>query len=147
MTSEAVRRVRRLAAFRAKERDRKSIDNIAAQTKRDEAQESLVESRRTLAEEIGLVRSSIGRAMTRETLSLSCSCVESAGSDVGRSARALGVAEKALAETRRKLLEAHYRVRQMDELASMKQAAEDRKERLREQRELDDLAVVSEVNR
>ena len=147
MTSEAQRRVGRLAAFRARERDRKSVENAEAQAQRDGAAGALAESRGALADEIEAVRSSTGRSHTRETLALRASCVESAGHDVARRARELDTAERALAEARKRLLEAHRKVRQMEELAAIKKAAEDRDERHREQRELDDLAVVSEVHR
>jgi flagellar export protein FliJ len=147
MTSEAHMRVRRLAAFRAKERDRRAVENAEAQSKRDGAAGALEESHRALEGEILAVRSAPGNACASEALALCALCVESAGLDVGRRKRELDSAERSLFEARKRLLEAHRKVRQMEELAAIQQASEAREERHREQRELDDLAVVSEVYR
>ncbi|MDD5307692.1 MAG: hypothetical protein PHU25_10270 [Deltaproteobacteria bacterium] len=147
MSRKALERVERLLDFRRKERDRAGAEVGLAMVRRERSADEARCAERVAEGEMSDVRGSMEGPVTREDLELALGCVLSAEEEAARKRDEEAAAENEVETTRKRLLDTHIKARQMELLLSTVTARLQRSDRLRGQREIDDLVTTRKVRR
>ncbi len=140
--SEAMKKVEKLIAYRERERDEVSARVAVARNVRDNCEDVANEATQQLEDEEERARSGVGVAIDPLDFGLTVECVKSAKQHLAVRESELEKAEQELNAKTEELMDAHRRVRQMEQMATTLKSREQKKAAGREQREIDDLAVT-----
>lgn len=144
MSKEAMTKVRRILSFREHQRDRAGSEVIRTRGERDRADEAAKAKQREAEQELDGTRQSIGHPVTADDLLLAISTFQAVVDELTSRQEALKTAEQQLGQKTAQLLAVHRQVQQMETLLETLKSRRKAAAELKEQREMDDLAVVKE---
>ncbi len=147
MTTELVRRVKRLISYRKIGRDKAGVDVSMSKAKRDRVENEVNAAKQTVKDEQTEVANHTKESFEADDMQLSICCLKAAVDDAATKKEQLDKAESEVNEKTHRLLAAHRQVKQMDALQETIQKQRDQKIRSKEQREIDDLATTREAMR
>jgi colicin import membrane protein len=146
MSSERIEKLKRLIAFRERQRDLAAADMENARHAEDEAAEKKSQAEKELVDELEVCRNAVGTGVFPRDLELAAQSARWAAIALRQKEVELAQKKQETDVQRKKLLESHRKVKQMENLHQRRKKESDRERTLSEQSELDDLAVVREVH-
>ena len=147
MSAESIEKLKRLIAFRERQRDLAAADMEVARREEDEAADRRLQAENDLNAELSVCRNAVGKGLYPRDLELAAQSARWAQTDLRRKENELAQKKQITDVQRNKLLESHKKVKQMENLHKQRKQEFNKDQLLSEQAELDDLAVVREVNR
>ncbi|MBN2526193.1 MAG: flagellar FliJ family protein [Deltaproteobacteria bacterium] len=146
MTPGDLEKLKRLIAFRERQRDRAVADMEEAHRQENEALEQRNEAEQTLNEELQIFRDAVGETVNPLDLELAVECAKWAQISLQKKEKNLIQKHQQTDIQRDKLLESHKKVKQMETLHKQRKQEKQREEQHAQQAELDDLAAIREVH-
>jgi flagellar export protein FliJ len=146
MNRERIEKLKRLIAFRERQRDLAAADMEIARHAEDEAAEKRSRAEKELNEELAVCRNAVGTGLFPKDLELAAQSARWAEVALRRKEAELAQKKQETDVQRNKLLESHRKVKQMENLHQRRKKESEREQGLLEQAELDDLAVIREVH-
>ena len=147
MNTGNLEKIKRLIAFRERQRDIEAKEMEAARRKEADAETERQMAERMLDNELNVIREATGKSLQPAELALAVQSAKWAQIELKNKERQLAQKKQETESQRSKLLASHQKVKQMETLHQNRKEEHDRNQQLTQQAELDDLASVREVNR
>ncbi|MBN2719280.1 MAG: hypothetical protein JXX14_25745 [Deltaproteobacteria bacterium] len=147
MTAENIRKIKRLIAFRERQRDIDAKEMDEARRNEAHAESERDMAMQALDGELNAIRDITGKSITPEDLALAEQSAKWAQSDLRKSENQLAQKKHDTEARRAKLLASHKRVKQMETLHTHRKEALERDQSLKQQSEIDDLTATREAHR
>ncbi|MBN2342370.1 MAG: hypothetical protein JXX29_18655 [Deltaproteobacteria bacterium] len=147
MRKDDIQKLQRLISFRERQRDIAAADMEAAKQRELDAQQQKEDAETILANELAYFRESIGSSLSPEDMELAVLSTKWAQRNLEQKDVTLKKQEEKTEIERRKLLESHQKVKQMETLHKSRTEERTRKQTKTVQAELDDLSAVKEAHK
>lgn len=145
MTNEHIEKLKRLIAFRERQRDLATVEMEAALRREEAAERERVQAEQMLQKELQTFRETVGTSVRPLDLELAVQSAKWAQTELHGKEETVVKHKQMTSEQRSKLLESHKKVKQMEELHKQKKHERNRQLTLTQQSEMDDLAAIREA--
>ena len=144
MNTGDIEKLKRLIAFRERQRDIAIADVEAATRQENEARTMRNDALQSLNDELQTIRNSVGESVSPKDLELAVQCAKWAQIVLHEKEKILKQKHQKTDAERDKLMESHKKVKQMETLHNQRKQELQREQQHTRQAEMDDLAVIRE---